>query len=79
MAKQNAVSKIGQENMLSMIDRYSKAELCHLMGIGYDCFLDDNRELHIPCPVLLIVGEKDIVDNLNEWERCRDWLYKRKR
>lgn len=59
IAKQNALSEIGRSNMAAMVDEYSKAELCHLMGIGYAGFLDDNRECEIPCPVLLIVGEKD--------------------
>lgn len=69
MAKQNSVTKIGQENMTAMINRYSKAELCHLMGMGYTCFLDDNRELHIPCPVLLIVGEKDMTGKVKFYNR----------
>ena len=34
MAKQNAVTKAGRDNMLGMISYYKKAELCHLMGIG---------------------------------------------
>ena len=59
MAKQNALSEIGRSNMASMIEGYRKAELCKLMGIGYAGFLDDNRVCELPCPVLLIVGEKD--------------------
>lgn len=59
MAKQNAVTETGRSNMAAMIDEYSKAELCHLMGIGYAGFLTDNRTCEIPCPVLLLVGEKD--------------------
>lgn len=59
MVKQNSVTKLGQSNMAAMIQRYSKAELCHLMGIGYAGFLDDNRVCEIPCPVLLLVGKKD--------------------
>ena len=59
MAKQNALTEIGRSNMASMIEGYRKAELCQLMGIGYAGFLDDNRVCELPCPVLLIVGEKD--------------------
>ena len=29
------------------------------MGIGYAGFQEDNQPMDIPCPVLLIVGEKD--------------------
>ena len=59
MAKQNALTEIGRSNMASMIKGYRKAELCKLIGIGYADFLDDNRVCELPCPVLLIVGEKD--------------------
>ncbi|BDF69948.1 hydrolase [Oscillospiraceae bacterium] len=69
MTKQNATTKMGQANMSAMIDGYSKAELCHLMEIGYDAFFDDNRELNIPCPVLLIVGEKDKTGKVKSYNR----------
>ena len=41
-----------------MVSDYKKMELCRLMGIGYAGFLDDNKELQILCPLLLLVGEK---------------------
>ena len=59
MASQTALTGEGRENMRQMLSVYSKKELCRLMGIGFAGFLEDNRELDIPCPVLLIVGEKD--------------------
>lgn len=59
VAKQVAVTEAGRKNMTAMLSNYGKLELCHLMGIGYTCFLDDNRELNISCPTLLIVGKKD--------------------
>lgn len=45
--------------MLQMLTPYTKRELCHLMGLGYACFLEDNCGLEIPCSVLLILGEED--------------------
>lgn len=69
MAKQNSVSKIGQANMLTMIEGYGKSELCHLMGIGYAGFLEDNRKLNISCPVLLIVGEKDRTGKIKSYNK----------
>jgi len=73
MAKQNALTEIGRSNMASMIGGYRKAELCQLMGIGYASFLDDNRVCELPCPVLLIVGEKDNTGKVRaynkEWAR----------
>lgn len=73
MAKQNALTEIGRSNMASMIEGYKKAELCQLMGIGYAGFLNDNRVCELPCPVLLIVGEKDNTGKVRaynkEWAR----------
>ncbi|MCR4949809.1 MAG: alpha/beta hydrolase [Solobacterium sp.] len=59
MARQVSVTKAGYENMMEMLAPYEKNEMCHLMGIGYAGFLDDNSYLNIDCPVLLILGEKD--------------------
>lgn len=55
MAKQNAVTKARQDNMLEKLREYGKLELCHLIGIGYAGFLEDNRELNITCPSLILV------------------------
>lgn len=59
MAKQVSTTQKSYENMMQMLSPYNKSELCHLMGLGYAGFLNDNCELKIPCPVLLILGEKD--------------------
>ena len=59
MAKQVSVTQKSYDNMMQMLSPYNKKELCHLMGIGYAGFLEDNCEMTIPCPVLLILGEKD--------------------
>ena len=69
MIKQNALTEIGRSNMRAMIEGYSKEELCHLMEIGYAGFLDDNRVCKIPCPVLLIVGEKDNTGKVRAYNR----------
>ena len=69
VAKQNAATQSGRLNMAAMIGGYDKKELCHLMGIGYAGFLDDNRVCEIPCPVLLIVGEKDRTGKVRAYNR----------
>ena len=59
MAGQVSSTKRAYDNMIQMLSPYNKQELCHLMGLGYAGFLKDNCDLEIPCPVLLILGEKD--------------------
>jgi len=69
IAKQNTATKYGYDNMISMLEPYEKKELCHLMGIGYAGFLEDNCEIKIECPVLLILGEKDNTGKVRTYNR----------
>lgn len=59
IAKQVSATRAANQNMRSMLSGYGKKELCHLMGIGYAGFLEDNCDLEIRCPVLLLLGELD--------------------
>ena len=52
-----------------MVSDYGKADLCHLMGIGYAGLLDDNKELQIHCPLLLLVGEKDNTGKVKQYNK----------
>lgn len=67
IAKQNTATREGYENMLSMLEIYQKKELCHLMGITYAGFFEDNRDLQIDCPVLLLLGEKDKTGKVKQY------------
>ena len=73
VAKQCTRTEDSYRNMYQMLSVYSKKELCHLMGIGFAGFLEDNCNLTIPCPVLIIVGESDktgkVMHYNNEWSR----------
>lgn len=70
MSKQVSTTEKGYENMMQMLSGYDKSELCHLMGLGYAGFLDDNCELKIPCPVLLILGEKDRTGKVAQYNKA---------
>lgn len=39
------------------------------MGIGYTGFLEDNKELQIHCPLLLLVGEKDNTGKVKQYNK----------
>ncbi|MBQ6439517.1 MAG: alpha/beta hydrolase [Mogibacterium sp.] len=70
MAKQVSTNRESYENMMKMLSPYNKNELCHLMGLGYAGFIDDNCELKINCPVLLILGEKDRTGKVAQYNRA---------
>lgn len=71
IAKQCTQTPWAYQNMLGALEPYSKNELCHLMGIGYAGFLEDNRDMNIPCPTLLIVGENDKTGKVMHY--CKAW------
>ena len=60
-----------RENMRRALLKYNKRELCHLMGLGYAGFLSANRDMVIPCPTVLIVGERDITGKVRQY--CNMW------
>ncbi len=70
MAKQVSATGKAYDGMMRMLSPYGKDELCHLMGLGYAGFLEDNCELKIPCPVLLILGEKDRTGKVARYNRA---------
>lgn len=70
MAKQVSATRKSYDSMMQMLSPYHKNELCHLMGIGYAGFLEDNCELQIPCPVLLILGENDKTGKVVQYNKA---------
>lgn len=59
IAKAAAISPYGRENMRNALEPYGKDELCRLMGLGFAGFLEENRDVQIKCPAILLVGERD--------------------
>ena len=67
VAKQVSTKESSYQNMYRMLSFYDKKELCHLMGIGFAGFLEDNCDLDIKCPVMLIVGEYDKTGKVKQY------------
>ncbi len=59
IAKSVGVTKRAQDNMRKALSFYAHRELCELMGKGYLCFVQENQDLNIHCPVFILVGEYD--------------------
>lgn len=57
--KSVAVTETGRSNMRQALSFYGKRDFCDLMDVGLKEFARENRDLHIACPVLILVGEKD--------------------
>ena len=74
IAKSCTYTKHAYENMITALRPYTKKELCNLMGIGYAGFLDENCDLQIKCPVLILVGEYDKNGKVKQY--CIKWAEK---
>mgnify|MGYP000846988558 FL=1 len=61
----------GENNMIEMLDDYSKNEYVLLMKTYYGAFMDDNKDIDISCPVLITRGEFDNVGNVVSY--CESW------
>lgn len=71
IAKACTHTQYAYENMLASLSQYTKRELCHLMGVGYARFLEENCDLDIKCPVLILVGERDEMGKVKQY--CSAW------
>lgn len=71
IAKSCTYTKVAYQNMLTALQPYSKKELCYLMGIGYAGFLEENCNLEITCPTLLLVGQYDKTGKVKQY--CDAW------
>lgn len=62
----------GQQQMLEMMQHYTKDEYCRLAGHGYRILADaiaSGRRYDIPCPTLLLCGECDRAGSTRNYNR----------
>ena len=74
LAKSCTYSQEARQSYYHSLSPYSKKELCHLLGIGYAGFLEENCDLNISCPVLILVGKYDRTGKV--WQYCTTWARK---
>lgn len=66
------VTPYAQENMAQMMSSYTKDEYCALAGSGYQMLADAieaDLPYRIPCPALLLCGEKDMAGSSRGYNR----------
>lgn len=67
MARMCGVTEYARSNMIKMLAGYTKEELCRLMYLGFAGFIPEVHDLRIPCPVCLIVGERDRTGKVQQY------------
>ena len=71
MAKSVSATAYSYEKMLEMLAPLSKEQIIEQMGIAYGTFAEENRDLHLDCPVLILLGDKDRTGKVKQY--CIAW------
>lgn len=74
IAKSCTCTQYAYQNMFTALKQYTKQEVCHLMGIGYAGFLEENCDLVLEIPALILVGENDRTGKVRQY--CKAWQEK---
>ncbi len=69
MARMCGVTEYARSNMIKMLGDYTRDELCRLLYLGFAGFIPEVHDLHIPCPVCLILGEHDKTGKVRQYNR----------
>lgn len=77
MAHMCGCTEYGRRHMEEMLADYEKRELCHLMYLGFAGFIPELGPMDIPCPLLLLVGDKDRIGKVlaynKRWQEKQGW------
>lgn len=68
-----ATTDYGRALMATMMDDYGKREYCELAAHGYAALagaIAPDRTYHVPCPMLLICGDKDQAGSAKRYNRA---------
>ncbi len=74
MAKSISVTEYAYHKMLEILAPVSKEQIIEQMDIAYGKFAQENRNLNLRCPVLILLGDKDRTGKVKQY--CIDWAEK---
>ena len=71
MAKSISLTDYSYNKMMKILSSKSKEQIIEQMDIAYGKFAQENRDIHLPCPVLILLGDKDRTGKVRRY--CYDW------
>lgn len=74
MAKSISVTEYSYNKMKEILAPVSKAQIIEQMDIAYGKFAQENRNLNISCPILILLGDKDKTGKVKQYSY--DWARK---
>ena len=57
--------------MMNILSPMSKEQIIEQMDIAYGKFAQENRDIHLSCPVLILLGDKDRTGKVRQY--CYAW------
>jgi len=74
MAKSISVTEYSYNKMIEILALLSKKQIIEQVDIAYGKFAQENRDLHLTCPVLILLGDKDKTGKVKQY--CIAWAEK---
>ena len=74
MAKSISVTDYSYNKMLEILAPLSKEQILEQMDIAYGKFAQENKNLQLSCPVLILLGDKDKTGKVKQY--CIAWSKK---
>ena len=56
--------------MIEILTPLSKKQIIEQMDIAYGKFAQENRNLHLKCPVLILLGDKDKTGKVKQYNKA---------
>lgn len=71
MARSVSVTEYSFQKMLEMLKPFSKKEIIEQMDVAYGKFAEENQDIELHCPVLILLGDKDKTGKVSSY--CKEW------
>jgi pimeloyl-ACP methyl ester carboxylesterase len=71
MAKSVSVTEYSYQKMVEMLKPFSKTEIIEQMDVAYGKFAEENQDIDLKCPVLILLGDKDKTGKVSSY--CNEW------
>ena len=71
MAKSVSVTNYSYQKMMEMLQPLSKEQIIEQMDIAYGRFAQENRDIALKCPVLILLGDRDKTGKVAQY--CKVW------
>ncbi len=71
MAKSVSKSEYAYKKMLNMLQPLKRGQIIEQMGIAYGRFAEENRDILLSCPVLILLGDSDKTGKVKQY--CTAW------